>query len=237
MFFTPPKDITTWKDGQNILAIPEIIGNIVHLKNIRDFDYGDGTTESIQAYLDDSYPIKSLRSCTIYSIPFGKWNLFSHLILGFTFDDDRELLLSVEARRRPGEDFSVAMGFLPYYGLIYIWGTREDLIGLRLHARGDTVYSYSMTFNPEMCQKIFLDCITRTKMLTNHPEIYGSFFNNCTTNIVKHCTDCFDLPYPSLDYRVILSGKIEGYLREMGWVGEVVKMEEDGNFTDKVTLN
>jgi hypothetical protein len=223
--FTHPKDIITWKDGQAILAIPEIRWNTVHLKNIRDFDHGDWNTEPIQKYFDDDYDIDTLKSCTIYSIPFGKSGIYSHLILGFHFDDGRELLLSVEARRRPDEDFSVTLGFLPYYGLIYIWGIQKDLIGLRLHTRKDIVYAYEMTFEQDICQKILHDCLERTNTLSKNPEIYGSLFNNCTTNIIKHCTDRLGLPYPSFDYRVILSGKIEGYLREMGWMKDVVKLE------------
>lgn len=119
--FTHPHNITTWKGGQNILAVPERDGNILQLKNIRDFDHGDRSNEAIQKYFDDNYNIDTLASSTIYSIPFGKSGIYSHLILGFRFDDGRELLLSVEARRRPDEDFSVTLGFLPYYGLIYIW--------------------------------------------------------------------------------------------------------------------
>lgn len=224
--FTHPHNITTWKDGQHILAIPEINKDMLHLKNIRDFDYGDESTRPLQSYLDDTFDLSTIHSCTLYSTPFWKSGIYSHLILGFHFDDDRELLLSVEARRRPDEDFSVTLGFLPYYGLIYIWGTPRDLIGLRLHVRKDVVYSYALNFDQETSRKIFQDCLKRTETLASNPEIYGSLLNNCTTNIIKHCTDSFDIPYPSFDYRVILSGKIEGYLRKMGWVKEVMKMED-----------
>lgn len=69
---THPQNITTWKDGQNILAIPEIDGNIIHLKNIRDFDYGNGDIKPVQSYFDDTFDLNTVKSCTIYSIPFGK---------------------------------------------------------------------------------------------------------------------------------------------------------------------
>ena len=222
--FIHPKNITIWKDGQDVLAIPEILRNIVHLKNIRDFDYGDESTRVVQKYFDNDYDIDTIVNCTLYSVPFGKSWIYSHLILGFHFDDGQELVLSVEARRRPDEDFSVIKGFLPYYGLIYIWWTPKDLLGLRLHVRKDTIYAYKITFDKKICQKIFLDCLKRTDTLISHPETYGSLLNNCTTNIIKHCTDSLELPYPSFDYRVILSGKIEGYLREMRWTNAVVRL-------------
>ena len=224
--FTRPKNITIWKNGQNILAIPEIQWNTIHLKNIRDFDYGNGNAEMIQRYVDYDYDNNTLESCTLYSIPFGPFWIFSHLILGFHFEDGRELLLSVEARRRPDEDFSVIKGFLPYYGLIYIWGTYDDLIGLRLHARKDQVYSYQLNFKKNTSQKLFLDSLKRTESLVGYPEIYGSLFNNCTTNLIKHCTSCVDIQYPSFDYRVILSGRIEWYLQKMGWIKKVVRLED-----------
>lgn len=224
--FTHPHNITTWKDGQNILAVPEINENVLQLKNIRDFDHKNKSIEGAQRYFDDDYDLNALANCTIYSIPFGKSWIYSHLILGFRFDDGRELLLSVEARRRPDEDFSVTLGFLPYYGLIYIWWTYNDLIGLRLIVRKDQVYSYVLNFDRNMSQKIFLDCLKRTHTLASHPEVYGSLFNNCTTNIIKHCTDCLGIRYPSFDYRVILSGKIEGYLKDMGWVKEVIRLKD-----------
>jgi hypothetical protein len=68
--FTHPKYIKTWKDGQNVLAIPEKCKNTVHLKNIRDFNHGDGIIEPVQSYFDGEYNLETLKSCTIYSIPF-----------------------------------------------------------------------------------------------------------------------------------------------------------------------
>jgi hypothetical protein len=54
-------------------------------------------------YVDDIFDLEKLDKIVLHSIPFGFKKWFSHLILEFRFSDNKNIFLSVEARRQPGE--------------------------------------------------------------------------------------------------------------------------------------
>jgi len=108
------------------------------------------------------------------------WTLFSHMMLGFVFDDGRELVLSVEARKRDGDDYDPLQWLVGWYGLSYIWADASDVVGLR-RLRWDRIIMDELSLAPDQIRQIFAYLSMQTNHLALHPRRYHSLIDNCTT--------------------------------------------------------
>ena len=143
--------------------------------------------------------------------------MLSHVMLEYVFQDDISLVLSIEARRKPGEKFLVSKWLCFWYGLIYIWWTAHDLIWLRKDIRKNKVFTYKLKLTQDQIQKSLLFFAQRSNNLISKPKYYNSLFSNCTTNL----WDVFHLKIsdvPKRNYQVILNGNINIYLEKLGYI-------------------
>ncbi len=212
MFFTHPRDITEWKVGQEGFPQISIHADRVDMSHIRDFTYTRYLSPEEGRYVSQSFDITQVREVGIYSTPFGVGKLFSHLIIAFEWEDGSTLGLSFEARRRPGESYSLWRGFLPYYGLLPIWGTLWDLIGLRLGARGEWVEYFPLLLDLSERSELLRRLLSRSQDLKETPEIYHSLTHNCTTNLLREILALRDTTYSALHPQVACSAQITQYL-------------------------
>lgn len=136
------------------------------------------------AFETRTYDLSKLEGMEIFSIPFGKTRKFSHLIASFAFSDGARLALSVEARRRPGESFSVGKGLVGHFGLSYVWGSEADLLGLRSLRRGEPLELYRFAFGKNVAEMALRHYLTRTAVLSERDETYHSLLKNCTTELL-----------------------------------------------------
>lgn len=131
-----------------------------------------------------TFDFSLLEGFEIFSIPFGKTRRFSHLVGSFSFSDGTRLALSVEARRRPGESFSVTKGLVGHFGLSYVWGSEADLLGLRSLRRGEILELYRFAFGRDMAESALRHYLARTASLAAENETYHSLLKNCTTELL-----------------------------------------------------
>jgi hypothetical protein len=220
MFFTSPRDITKWKVGQE--GFTEILQkeNTVHMSRIRDFTYLRDLSPADEKYVSQSFDITQIHEVGIYSTPFGPRNVFSHLIIAFEWMDGSTLGLSFEARRRPGESYSLARGFLPYYGLLPIWGTLWDLIGLRLGARGERVEYSPLYLKSSDQSELLRRLLARSIQLEKIPELYHSLTHNCTTNLLREILALRGISSCPLHPQVVCSAHCFSYLKNRGFIKE-----------------
>ena len=174
-----------WIPEQRALPNAVFDGDRVTLSGVRDFRWEAGAATE-QAWQTRSYDLADVASVWYILTPFSTdWRGPAHAFLSFGFGDGRYLAISVEARREVGEEYSIVKGMLKRFELMYVIGDEQDLVHLRA-SRGDEVYAYPVRATPAQARALLTGMLTRANELHDQPRFYGSLFNNCTTNILRH---------------------------------------------------
>ena len=180
-----PSNNREWSPDQAVLPYAETEGNLVHIRNIRNFAYTT-PTDYEKSYYDKTFDLNKIKGVHYIVEPFSGYKGAAHTFLSFEFEGDDFVAISVEIRKEKGESFSALKGLFKQYEITYVIGDERDLVKLRSNHRKDLVYVYPIKTTKEKARTVFWDMITRANKLKDSPEFYNTFLNNCTTNIVKH---------------------------------------------------
>jgi hypothetical protein len=219
-----PSNTRDWSPDHARLPIAEFDGDLARIRNVRNFSRAaDGVP--IPAYEERVYDLSRLESVWFVLTPFSKdWRGPAHAFLSFGFADSQYVAVSVEARRERGETYSVLKGALKRFEILYVIGDERDMIGGRA-ARGDDVYLYPIRATHEQTRALFDSMLRRANELNDRPEFYGSFLNNCTTNILRHVNAIATraIPYGP---RIFLPGYSDALAHERGLIDTELPLEE-----------
>lgn len=201
-----------WQKGNNKLASISSKEDIIEILNMKDTNLETGEI----SYFDEKIDLDKLEDIYLYSVPFGKTKLMSHVLLEFTFSDGKNITLSVEARRKEGQTYSPFKWLFRQYGLIYIWGTYNDSIWMRKEIRKNELYRYKMKLSDINKREWFLYFVKRTNELLKEPEYYNTITNNCTTNL----WEAFSLlkKWPARSYKILFSGLVDKHLYKLWYI-------------------
>lgn len=180
-----PSNDRNWSPDQKVLARASVAGDLVTIRNVRNFAYraqGDYTP----AWYDRTYDLTKLDSVWFAVEPFGEREGPAHTFLSFGFGPDEFVAVSVEIRKEVGESFSPWKGLLRQYEIMYVIGDERDLVKLRSNHRKDDVYLYPVRTTRAKMRELFLSMLQRANELAEKPEFYNTLTNTCTTNIVRH---------------------------------------------------
>jgi hypothetical protein len=205
-----------------VLPWAEFSGNQVTVHNIRNTEYRTAEDYTVRHY-DKSFDLEKLDSVDFIMVPFDGVPGGAHTFLSFGFDGRDYVAVSVELRRRPGEDFAPIKSFLEPSPLIYVVGDERDLIQLRtIHWMSD-VYMYRAQAPRAQLQQLFTSVMNRANKLREEPEMYNLITNNCTTNIVRHINEISPNKVP-YGYEVLFPA----YSDRLAYQLNLIKI--DGNF-------
>jgi len=181
-----PSVYRDWAVDQARPARAEVDGHLLRVTNVRNFSYAtDGAPKP--AYYDAVYDLDSLESAWYVLTSFSRTSRIpAHGFVSFGFAGGRYLAISVEARRERGEIYGIVAGALRRFELIYVIGDERDLIGRRATVDGDDTYLYPVRGSREAIRAVLLGMLQRANALQERPEFYNSFWNNCTSNLVRH---------------------------------------------------
>lgn len=182
--------------------------NIVHISNIRDFDWITPDTAH-ESWKDDTYNIDDIVGLDVY-LSYWMGPYIAHTLVGFTFSDGRHLVFSAEIRREKGEEFSAIGGFFKKFELIMIAATEEDIIKLRTDIRRESVYRYPITVSKERMRALFLNYLITSNKLAQNAYFYNTVTANCTTIVFNMAR--IIAPKIPLDWRILFSGQLPSYL-------------------------
>lgn len=210
-----PSNERTWQPDVARTASATIDGNIVTIRNLRNFDYRT-ETEFTENWETRVYDLNRLVDADIFITFWGSpW--IAHPILSFAFDDGQHVAFSIETRKEVGETYSALRGFFRQYELIYIVADERDLIRLRTNYRvGEEVYLYRTTASASEAKAIFIDYLKSMNALHEAPAFYNAITSNCTTNIRIHTAAAERRSLPAWDWRLLLNGKGDEYAYEHG---------------------
>jgi hypothetical protein len=208
-----PSNDRTWQSDVAVLPSAEFNGDLVTLRNIRDFEYRS-ETDYMPRWTERTVDLRQLDTLDLIAV-YWMGDAIAHTILSFGFDGE-QVAISIEIRKEEGESFSALAGFFRRYELYYVVAEERDVIGLRTTHRNprEDVYLYRVNMPRENIRRLFLEYADKINELNVRPEFYNSATTNCTTNIVMHVQG-FRGQVP-LSWKMLLSGYFPDLVYERG---------------------
>jgi len=208
-----PSNERDWQP--DVAVLPEVVidGDLVTVRNIRDFEYRS-EVDFTPRYYDKTFDLRRLDHGDLVAV-YWMGDAIAHMFVSFGFGDD-SLAVSIETRKERGESYSTLAGFFKQYELFYVVADERDVIGLRTNIRSDPpedVYVYRTKATPEQLRRLFLEYAREINALRERPEFYNTATTNCTTNIWMHTKVNGGLPF---SWKILLSGYVPELAYENG---------------------
>ncbi|QND52001.1 DUF4105 domain-containing protein [Phyllobacterium sp. 628] len=211
-----------WADDVAQTVTGTLAGNHVTLANVRNFEWRTDT-DYTPRWEVRSYDLEKLDSVDVF-LSYWSSPAIAHTLVSFGFSDGDHVVFSAEIRKKRHEQFSEIGGFFKEFELAMIAADERDIIRLRTNIRKEDVYRYRVNLSPEMRQALFLSYLDNGNRLSKAAQFYNTITANCTTVI-------FDMiraitPGLPVDYRIILSGYLPGYLYDLGAIDRKNSLDE-----------
>ena len=220
-----PSNDRDWQTDVARLAHAEIQGDLVTVRNIRNFDYRT-ETDYTPAYYDKTFDVRKLQSVDMVAV-YWMGPAIAHTFLSFGFEGGDHLAVSIETRKERNEAYSTIKGFFKQYELYYVVADERDVIRLRTNYRKDPpedVYVYRVHGPIENGRRLFLEYMSRVRKLSEKPEFYNTLTDNCTTGIWMNTR--INPGHPHLSWKILASGYVPEYLSEAGRLAPGVPFAE-----------
>ena len=221
LFQTPSHD-RAWAFDQTVLSTVDINGDDVTISNFRNSDYRSETEFDVRRS-DYQFRLNDLSRMWFVVQRFSASEGMAHVFLTFEVDGDANkefFAVSVEIRRETDEYFSPIQGLYRQYELNYIFGSEQDLIGVRTVMRpDDRVFMYPINANPQQVQQLFLSIAERCNRIEKQPEFYHTLLNNCMNGILRHTKELTDDEISWFDPQIVFPGYSDRYAWKRGFIG------------------
>jgi hypothetical protein len=208
-----PSNEGDWQPDVAKLPSAEIEGDKLTVHNVRNLDYRSETDYTVR-YEDRTYDLSKLRGLDLFMIYWGS-PMIAHTIMSWQFEGSRPLAISIETRKKNGQEYSAIEGFFKQYEIIYVVADERDVVRLRTNYRGEEVYLYRLTTPLPQARALLLDYVRTMNALVDHPQFYNALTDNCTTSIRRHATHV-NPNAPRFDWRLIANGYGDELLYEHG---------------------
>ncbi len=201
-------------------------GERLTVSNLRHFAWRS-ESDYDQRWETRSYDLSRIRGADLF-LSYWAGEAIAHLLISFTFADADPLTLSIEVRRESREEWSALAGFFRSYEMAYVAADERDLVGLRTHARGEDTRLFRLAASPQQARDLLLAYAADVNRLAEQPRWYNTLTTNCTTVVYRLVGEVapgwrFSLP---LDPRVLLSGRLPGYLQAIGAVRQDMPLDQ-----------
>jgi hypothetical protein len=212
-----------WQPDVARLPRVDVRGEHLTFRNVRNFDYRT-ETDFTPRYEDRTYDLTALRGVDFFMSYWGS-PAIAHTIMSWQFENAPPLAVSIETRKRQGQEYSAVLGFFKQYEIIYVVADERDVVGLRTNHRGEEVYLYRLKSTPALARALLVDYVDSINSLVEHPQFYNALVDNCTTSIRRH-RQHVDLDAPPFDWRLVVNGYLDQRLYEGGIVDTRLPFEQ-----------
>jgi hypothetical protein len=220
-----PSNHLDWQTDVAVLPQAEFDGDIVTVRNIRNFNYRS-ETDYTPAYYDKRFDVRKLQGVDLIAV-YWMGPAIAHIFLSFDFGDGDHLAISIETRKEKDESYSTLRGFFRQYELYYVVADERDVIRLRTNYRKDPpeeVYVYRVHGPLENGRRLFRAYMGKINALHERAEFYNTLTTNCTTNIWFHSeANPGHVPF---SWKILASGYVPAYLYEQGRLDPSKPFEE-----------
>lgn len=213
-FAMRPSHDRDWVPDVARLPSATVNGNLVTIRDIRNFDYRS-EADFTPAYYDKTFDLDRLQSLDLLCVYWGSPSI-AHVIASFGFDGGDFVAFSIELRPRKGQIRSTLRSLFRNYELIYVVADERDVIRVRTNYRvpEEQVYLYRVRLPIENQRKLFLSYAAAVDSLSRTPQWYNLITDNCTTGVLERTKD-----YERrgrYNWKVLLSGYAGEYAYECG---------------------
>jgi len=228
LFVLQPTNQRNWEYGMETLPHIIIDKNVVHVQHERDFRWSaDGPLTA--AYVDRSFDVERLERVWFVEEPFTIAPFYgfagvAHTYFVFDFEDQPPVAVSVESRRERGQGYDPIHGLFNEYELIYVWGTEEDLTGLRAVAEQNDLYMYPLLGSMDSGRRLFLNLAEVSQRLEPEPRFYNTITSNCTNELAKAANQAEPGAIPP-NIALILPGYADAVLHDLGFIPNDAPLE------------
>jgi hypothetical protein len=193
------------------------------LHNVRNFDW-QTPSEATERWETRDYDLGAIDSADII-LTYWAGPAIAHTMVSFGFADGEHIVFSIGIRPRRGQVFSSVAGFFKVYELIITGADERDAVRLRTSVqRGNRVHLYRLRLDRTVMRELFLEYVAAANALAERPRFYRTILDNCTT-IVWKLADRVTPGLP-IDWRVVLSGHLPGYLWDRGAIDTRFPLDE-----------
>lgn len=212
-----PPTTGDWQPALAVLSTAEFNGNLVTVKNVRNFRYNGSEANPIPAYYDKTYDLAKLTKVWYITDPFKGLSIAAHTFVSFEFSNGDYLSISIEARKVKGQTYNLFWGMLHTYPLMYIAADEHDTVFVRANVDKDNLYMYPVKLEDASHAKLLLtDMLEKMNSLVAHPEWYNTITANCTSQIAFHINKLFPGRLPRIAWQTQLSGYADALALKQG---------------------
>ncbi len=208
-----PSNDRTWQEHLTVMPEVRIDGGVITIEGVRNFRWNADETYDA-AWETRTYELTNLQGVDLIVEPFSATSLLAHTMLSFDFGPDGRVILTIEARKEPGEVYGIVDGGLNRFEMLYIFADERDALGVRYH-RGHQLYAYPATVEPVALRAFFLGLATTANNLRTRPAFYKIVRDNCTTAWVRH-SDALSTRPMGLNLDTIFNARVGRLLYERG---------------------
>jgi len=208
-----PQAQRNWAPDVERLLDASLDGDIVTLKNVRNFAWHSSREDFTPRWETRTYDLSQLQSVDMV-VSYWMGPAIAHTLVSFGFADGRYLVFSVEVRRTANQKFSPIADFFKQSELVLIAADERDIVRTRSNVRGEDVYLYRVAMPKAEIRTLFESYIDEAHALQAEPAFYNTLTSNCTTVIY----DMIKRIVPGLpwDYRLLASGYLPQYVYDLG---------------------
>ena len=210
-----PSNERVWQPDVAKLPSVEVHGEVLTVKNLRNFDYRS-ETDFTPNYEERVYDLGKLRGLDLFMSYWGS-PAIAHTIMSWQFEGSAPLAISIETRKHAGQTYSAVQGFFKQYELIYVAADERDVVRVRTNYRGEHVYLYRLTAPLPEVRALLMDYVQSMNTLVEHPAFYNALADNCTTRIRRHVKH-INPGAPPFDFRLLANGYMDRLLYERATV-------------------
>ena len=214
-----------WLETESKLSEISFSWNLVEVKNIRNFSH---ITEKKwkSNYYNNTFDLDKIESLYYIIEPFSDYDWPAHTMLSFGFSDWKYLVVSAELRKEKWEWFDPFLWIMNQFEIVYILWDENDLIKLRANIRKDTVRLYPMKATKTQIKELFSSALHRADKLSKEPEFYNTFWNTCTTSILRHVNSLRKDKISSFDMKILLPSNSDKIAYDLWLIDTNLSLEE-----------
>ncbi|MDO9414952.1 Lnb N-terminal periplasmic domain-containing protein [Pararhizobium sp.] len=228
----PASNDRDWADEVGRLTTGVMNGNLVMLKNVRNFDWRSKTDYTVN-WEDRSYDLDQLVSVDLL-LSYWTGPSIAHTLVSFGFRDGSFVTFSVEIRKERHESFSEIGGFFKEFETSVIAADERDIVRVRTNIRREDVYLYRVNMPKAQMHSLFLAYVGEADALAEQPRFYHTVTANCTTIVYEMVRRI--VPGLPLDHRLLLSGYLPEYIFGVGGFApgfSLQQLRDGGRITDR----
>ena len=190
-------------------------GDTLTIRNLRDFNYRSEQDYDAR-WRTESYDLSGITGAEFAECHWDGMEAICHTMISFSFADGKHLVVSAETRLPEGVEQNALAGLYKNYGLLYVFGTEEDIYALRTNHRHEDLLLMPMRIKPQGARDMLLHFVRLAQEAEAENTAYNTATNNCSSGVMatfRHLAPGMPLYY---DLAPIHNGSISRILFRHG---------------------